>query len=361
MVMEHSVLTLARWQGDDRIPGELGGWPQPGPRCPLCQLSTLAAPHTPSPLGGPQGEAEASRAQSLHPWPGPAPLPGTRLLTGGAPKACASTSAILRGMSGSRQRRRGEWRGRGGHQEWHLGTDRPGQREAGGRGGGLDLGCQAGVGAPSPGLVSEVGLGEGSVWGRGAVPLEVMPPMSLHPGGTHPHPHWVSPHLEAQLVSALWRQLNSAPGQGLASPSGSALLGLTGDTCTHAHLRAHVYTHTHTPCRLSPDGAETDCLDLRPRSAPGTQGIPVNLDVFSAPHLRAVARCPGPTPQSRGSWGQGGPHLGCRGPHVATPHLPQVWGTPTVPLVPNTDGWAARKNLRPGGSPTLSPVPSSAL
>lgn len=56
----------------------------------------------------------------------------------------------------------------------------------GGGGAGLDLGCQAVVGGTQPwsGLPG-VGLGKGSVQGRGDVPLEVMPPCVSPPWWAH--------------------------------------------------------------------------------------------------------------------------------------------------------------------------------
>lgn len=119
-----------------------------------------------------------------------------------------------------------------------------------------------------------------------------------------------------------------------------------------------VHTHTQTPRRLSPDGAEADCLDLRPRSARGTQGILVNLDKFSAPHLRAVARCPGPTPQSRGAWGQGGPRLGCRGPTLQ-PHIcPMSGAPPPSPLCPTLTGGQPGRILDPEAAQPCPPSPA---
>lgn len=46
MVMERSVLTLARWQDDNGILEELRGWTQPGPWCPLCPaVQPCCSPH----------------------------------------------------------------------------------------------------------------------------------------------------------------------------------------------------------------------------------------------------------------------------------------------------------------------------
>ena len=109
-------------------------------------------------------------------------------------------------------------------------------------------------------------------------------------------------------------------------------------TRTPAGTRAHSRACTHTPpCQLSPDGAETDCPDLRPRSALGTEGSPANLDVLSAPHLRALVQGPGP-PRSPGEPGPGSPRLGAGAPTLQ-PHIcPRSAAPPPSPLPPALTG-----------------------
>ena len=74
--------------------------------------------------------------------------------------------------------------------------------------------------------------------------------------GTHTYPHWVSPNLEAQLVSSLWRQLNSGLWvRGWRPPRAQHSLALQG-TCVHTHTCGHTcpFTcmHTHTPLPTVP-------------------------------------------------------------------------------------------------------------
>ena len=178
--------------------------------------------------------------------------------------------------------------------------------------------------------------------GEGRYPWRLCPPCLSTLVGTHTYPHWVSPNLKAQLVSSLWRQLSSGLWvRGWRPPRAQHSLALQG-TCVHTHTCGHTcpFTcmHTHTPpCQLSPDSAKTDCPDLRPRSALGTEGSPANLDVLSAPHLRALVQGPGP-PSSPGEPGPGSPRLGAGAPTLQ-PHIcPRSAAPPPSPLPPTLTG-----------------------
>ena len=81
MVMECSVLTLARWQDDTESWKSWGAGPSPGLGAFCAQLSSLAAPRTPGPLRGPQRGGQQGPVPAPLTWASTAP--GTHLLTGG--------------------------------------------------------------------------------------------------------------------------------------------------------------------------------------------------------------------------------------------------------------------------------------